>query len=193
MRRKPPARHALAPRFQLHELGVADLPRLWTIDRRERIEGLYSVAAGKLQLDEAKIEVRDWPAEEIEPADLRHRAALENGGCLLGVLCGRKLAAAGLLDGRRLGARGVWRQLLFLHVSHDFRRMGLGGYLLEELRARAADSGASGLYISATPSRSTVDFYRRYGVRPVARPVPRLLALEPDDIHLVMDCRSWAE
>jgi hypothetical protein len=57
------------------------------------------------------------------------------------------------------------------------------------LAERARALGASGLYISATPTRNTVDAYRRMGASVLARPDPDLLAREPDDVHLLLPVR----
>jgi hypothetical protein len=43
------------------------------------------------------------------------------------------------------------------------------------------------MYISATPSEHTVDFYMRLGCRLAAEPDPELYAFEPEDIHLECD------
>lgn len=72
----PPRAHTLGPGLRLREISRAQLSRLWTIDRRERIEGLYSVRAGRLHLSEEVIDVPGWPPGESVPADEHHRAAL---------------------------------------------------------------------------------------------------------------------
>ena len=43
------------------------------------------------------------------------------------------------------------------------------------------------LYVTATPTMGTVDFYRSLGFRPTDQPLPELLELEPDDIHMRME------
>jgi hypothetical protein len=55
----------------------------------------------------------------------------------------------------------------------------------EEARRR----GAGHMYISATPSEHTVTFYLGLGCCVSASPVPELLELEPDDIHLLFDLK----
>jgi hypothetical protein len=40
------------------------------------------------------------------------------------------------------------------------------------------------MYISATPSENTVNFYMRLGCEIASEPDPELLAREPEDIHL---------
>jgi hypothetical protein len=43
------------------------------------------------------------------------------------------------------------------------------------------------MYVSASSSRSTVDFYLRRGMRLAQPPDPALAALEPADIHLELE------
>ena len=50
--------------------------------------------------------------------------------------------------------------------------------------AAARELGAAFLYVSAAPTRHTVEFYLRCGARLAEDPDPELLALEPHDIHL---------
>ena len=57
--------------------------------------------------------------------------------------------------------------------------------------ARNGRLGAMGLYVSATTSENTVDFYRRRGCRVTPDADPKLLALEPEDIHF--ECRRFAK
>ena len=54
-----------------------------------------------------------------------------------------------------------------------------------EAAAIARERGARLLYVSATPTENTVNFYLRRGCILATPPDPELLALEPDDIHLV--------
>lgn len=51
-------------------------------------------------------------------------------------------------------------------------------------RPLARAMGAERLYVSATPSRRTIDFYLRLGFTVSPSPDPELYALEPEDIHL---------
>jgi len=54
------------------------------------------------------------------------------------------------------------------------------------LGSRRAD-GARRLYVSATPSGSAVGFYPEPRVRADRRAEPELFALEPDDIHMILE------
>ncbi|WP_031760861.1 GNAT family N-acetyltransferase, partial [Pseudomonas aeruginosa] len=90
-----------------------------------------------------------------------------------------------VLDPRRLGPERDWLQLKFLHLSHAYRRRGLGAHLFHLAATQARHLGASGLYVSATPSQNTVDFYTRLGCRLCMEPDEELYRLEPEDVHLV--------
>ncbi len=77
--------------------------------------------------------------------------------------------------------------LVLLHVSNGQRRGGVGQALWNAATSVARNSGASAMYVSATPTGSAVQFYLKQGCQ-FAGPdeiVPELFKLEPDDVHLV--------
>jgi hypothetical protein len=57
---------------------------------------------------------------------------------------------------------------------------------MNEVIHLAKADGAQTLYVSARPSESAVRFYLSQGFQLTDNPHPRLLALEPEDIHMVM-------
>jgi GNAT superfamily N-acetyltransferase len=75
--------------------------------------------------------------------------------------------------------------LSVLHVSRSHRRKGVASLLTEEVARLARADGARRLYVSATPSGSAVAFYLGHGFEPTDQPDAGLLALEPDDIHMI--------
>ena len=46
------------------------------------------------------------------------------------------------------------------------------------------------MYISATPTQHTIDFYLRLGCQVTNEPDPELFAQEPEDIHFEYDLGS---
>ena len=62
----------------------------------------------------------------------------------------------------------------------------MASLLFDEMREEAARRGARRLYISATPSEGALRFYLSQGARLADPPDPELLALEPEDVHLVL-------
>lgn len=89
-----------------------------------------------------------------------------------------------ILEAKLIGRRQDRLQLKFLYVSKTYRGQGLGTQLFALAKAEARTRGARRLYISATPSENTIDFYRRLGCVLAQELDPELFALEPEDIHL---------
>jgi predicted N-acetyltransferase YhbS len=177
--------HLVRRRLQRTEIGL-----LWTIDRRELVERIYEVRDGGLVLRPNFFDIPGWPKGEPGKAMPLLEASYDRGGVFLGVFEGPRLVGAAVIDTRRLGPAADLVQLSFLHVGRDHRRQGLGTELYEAAHAVAAALGAAGLYVSATPSENTVDFYRRRGCLVTPVPNPELLALEPEDVHF--ECRRLA-
>ena len=98
------------------------------------------------------------------------------------------------VDGRMVGLGVVtpevhpeMAQIAYLHPSLAYRRRGVASRLTREMIDHAGATGAKRMYVSATPSESTVGFYLRFGFAPTLDPIPELFALEPEDIRMVRD------
>ena len=77
-------------------------------------------------------------------------------------------------------------------VEVDGKRYAGWRNLFELAADEARRRGARRLYISATPSQHTIDFYLSLGCTVTAEPDPELFALEPGDIHLEYDLTTSA-
>ncbi|UDI93956.1 GNAT family N-acetyltransferase [Pseudomonas sp. IAC-BECa141] len=165
-------------------LTESDLPRLALIDRSELVEECYRVENGELILYPARFDMRGWPEGEAEENARVLEKCWRSGGWLHGIFDGETLVAAVVVDNRVIHNQGLnMRQLKFLHISRVWRGHGLGGRLFALACAHGREVGAEALYVSATESRNTVEFYQRQGCRLLAQPDPELFALEPHDIH----------
>jgi GNAT superfamily N-acetyltransferase len=166
------------------ELTRDEIGLVWTIDRRELVERVYEVADGELRLKPDYCDIPGWPADETGRSTGLLEAAFARGARFLGIFDQSRLVALGVVDTRLLGLRSDLVQLAFLHVGRDHRGIGLGRELFDAARQIAGDLGANGLYVSATPSEHTIDFYRHRGCVVIDEPDPELFELEPEDIHL---------
>jgi GNAT superfamily N-acetyltransferase len=166
------------------QLTRDEIDLLHRIDRREYIANIYRLEAGELVLEAHDFDVPGWPPGHEESTIPRALAALDRGGKAWAALDGDLVAGAAVVDVKLVGASKDLIQLEWLHVSRDYRRSGLGSMFIDKACAMVREQGAAGLYISATPSENTVNFYRGRGATLVAEPDPELFALEPEDIHL---------
>jgi predicted N-acetyltransferase YhbS len=166
------------------ELARAEVGRVWDIDRAEVIDQVYYPADGGLMLKPEHYDMSGWPPGEAELYDPLLLECYDRGGWFYGLFDQEQLVGVAVLDNKFIGKRGDLLQLKFMHVSRLHRNQGLGHRLFALSAVKAREHGALGLYISATPSQNTVDFYLRLGCLVTADPDPELFALEPEDIHL---------
>jgi predicted N-acetyltransferase YhbS len=166
------------------ELTRSEAPHYWDIDRREVIDNIYYLIDGKLVLKPEHYDVQGWPPGEPELYTPLLLECFDRGGWLYGVFDTDQLVAAVVLESKFIGPRHDLLQLKALHVSSAYRGQGLGRHLFELAKQQARERGAHGLYISATPSEHTVNFYLRLGCVVTPTPDPELFAFEPEDIHL---------
>ena len=166
------------------ELTRTEVGRVWEIDRAEVIHHVYYPADGGLVLKPEHYNMSGWPAGEAELYTPLLLECYDRGGWFYGFFDQEQLVGVAVLDNKFIGKRSDLLQLKFLHISCHVRNQGLGRQLFALSASKARERGARGLYISATPSQNTIDFYLRLGCVVTADPDPELLALEPEDIHL---------
>jgi ribosomal protein S18 acetylase RimI-like enzyme len=169
----------------VRSIGVNRLSDVYDLDMREQGDIVYHVVDGHL---EAAAEQWNRPSRTHESWD-RHIAEwtqmLQAGGCAWGAYdAGDRLVGIIVL---RSHLTDSMAQLAALLVDRDYRRTGIATRLTQELIAAARASGARHLYVSATPSRSAVGFYRSHGFRLADSIHPELFAREPEDIHMNLD------
>ena len=161
-----------------------EIPLIWQIDRREIVENIYYLRSGELELKPDYFDIRGWPPGEPELYTPILLDCYERGGTFWGAFENDKLIGVSILESKFIGSQNDTLQLKFLHVSRDCRKQGLGTRLFQRAVEKAKELGAKKLYISATPSENTVNYYLRLGCALTREVNPELFAREPDDIHL---------
>jgi predicted N-acetyltransferase YhbS len=173
-------------------LARDEIKRIWTIDRREVIEAVYTLQDGALALKPAYFDMQGWPPGESEASTRLLENCYDHGGWFYGLFDDNRLVGVAVLESRFIGRPRDQLQLVFLHVGYGYRDRGLGRGLFDLAADEARRRGARRLYISATPSEHTIGFYLGLGCAVTAEPDPELLALEPEDIHLTYDIGAVA-
>lgn len=161
-----------------------EIPLIWQIDRREVIENVYYLRNGELILEPEHYDMQGWPPGEAENYTPILLDCYDRGGMFWGAFENDVLVGVSVLESKFIGSRHETLQLKFLHVSRDCRGQGLGARLFNIAVEKAKVMGAKKLYISATPSEHTVNYYMRLGCVLTSEINPELFALEPEDIHL---------
>ena len=157
---------------------------LWQIDRREIIDNIYYLRDGKLVLEPEHFDMQGWPPGEAEHYTHILTDCYDRGGTFWGAFENEQIVGAAILENKFIGSKQDTLQLKFLHVSRDQRKRGLGSKLFNLAVEKANSLGAKKLYISATPSENTINYYMRLGCVLAIEIDSELFALEPEDIHL---------
>lgn len=172
--------------IQYRPFGHEDVPRIAEIDRSESIAEEYRVEDGRLVVVPRPLDAPSWSEDGLREYVDRVRTLVRRGGRALGAWRGDRLVGFATLDVTGVGGDPSVLQLDMLYVSRESRGRGIGRRLTTALAEEARTRGATALYISATPTRGTVDAYQRLGAHLAQNPDPTLFALEPDDVHLLL-------
>lgn len=170
--------------MNIRSLQREEIPRIWQTDRREMIENIYYLEDGKLVLKPEHYDIQGWPPGEAEIYTPLLVDCFDRGGTFYGAFENSQIIGGAILESKFIGPQKDILQLKFLHVSRDCRKQGIGGILFNMAVEKANALGAKRLYISATPSEHTVNYYSRLGCVLATEIDPELFALEPEDIHL---------
>ena len=172
--------------IRYRDLDPAEFPLIAGIDRAERIEGVYRVEHGALVYVEAPQRAASWSKEDVADRLARLRPLLEAGGRVLSAWDGDGLVAFASLETSGVGGEPRVMELDMLYVTTTHRGHGIGRVLTERIAEIARGRGARSLYVSATPTKGTVEAYLRMGARLLETPDPTLFAREPEDIHMAL-------
>jgi ribosomal protein S18 acetylase RimI-like enzyme len=169
----------------LRQMGVDEVERLRELDVSEEGDTVYRWVGGEVvAVPERWIRSR-WSEDECGRRIKSIRDDLiEEGVVMIGAFDGDLLVGVATF---RAGLSPGVSELAGLWVSCTHRRRGVAARLVAEVERLARGTGSAGLYVSATPSRSAVGFYRSRGFRPTLDVNPERYEREPEDIHMVLD------
>jgi ribosomal protein S18 acetylase RimI-like enzyme len=165
----------------IRKMDPSEISRIDEIDRTEHITQDYKVENGRLVLVDVDWRLGRWDTEKKirgwEPIADGYRNTW--GAFDKDTLVGFSVYRSHLTDDTA--------QFALLHISHDYRRMGIGKQLAGKVIEQARTDGAKRIYVTAGQSRATTEFYQNLGFRLVKTLNDELYELEPDDIHMILE------
>ncbi len=170
--------------MKFRKLKRTEIGAIWQIDRGEVVENIFYHEDGRLVLRPEFYDMSGWPNGEAEQYGPILDDCFDRGGSFLGAFDDDVLVGMSVLEEKFIGQDGDQLQLTFLHVGRAYRKQGLGKTLFDQAVQDARARGAKRLYVSATPSENTINFYFHLGCVLAEEPDPELYKLEPYDIHL---------
>ena len=168
-----------------------DQDQIWLInriDRSETVDKVYYHRDGQLVLEDEHFEISNdwWLTEEVvKNLQPRVESIAENGGYVLGAFDERRIVGICALDSQFFSKKRLNIDIMF--VNRRYRGKGIGTKFMEMLKEEAINREAKQLYVSATPSENTVNFYRKFGFKVAKKVEPELFEREPEDIHMTLN------
>lgn len=139
-----------------------------------------------LSLIECFYDVQSWDEYHLENDPPHIHQLIQYGALCLGTYTSEnQLIAVTVISNQHISDYPQAKLLAYFYVDANHQGLGIGAKLIHASMNLAKQLGAKQLYISATPSKRTVDFYLKHGAEILAQPDQKLFALEPEDIHLL--------
>jgi predicted N-acetyltransferase YhbS len=113
-----------------------------------------------------------------------HQKYLPVTGVLFGAFDDGKMIGFSGIDGILIGSNQQYLELAELHVSYEYRSMGIGKNLFLLCVESALKFECTKLYIVASSSEESQRFYRNMGCVEAEELIPSLLEKSPDDVHM---------
>ncbi|WP_447636949.1 GNAT family N-acetyltransferase [Flavobacterium microcysteis] len=177
----------MSRKLTFRELKKTELITIKEIDRSETIHEIYEYTNGELILKPEYCVVTAFEPKELEYIIESQNRILSEGGKVIGAFDGENITGVASVENKKRGIHSEYCKMDILYVSANYRGKRIGHKLLEKCKKIALDFGAKKLYISATPTKATVDFYRNEGAVIAKEIDSDLFKLEPLDIHLELD------
>jgi ribosomal protein S18 acetylase RimI-like enzyme len=177
--------------IEIRPLHSHEVHTIAEVDRSEHITLGYRFQNGTLSSEEVNWNVPRWTDDGVAEFNLGGRIEdlrrkIDSGCKVLAAFDGNTMVGYAVL---REKISEEMAQLADLFVSREYRRCGIATRLAAEMIGLAKASGARKLYVSAVPSESAVGFYLRQGFKPAQDVHPELFALEPEDIHMILELK----
>lgn len=172
--------------IQYRELHRSELQKFRDIDRREEVFHIYYHRNGSLVLEEEYYDVPHWTEAQQDEFIHHLRNLYDAGGTVFGAFEQETCVGMASLASRFLGPNQELLNLNGFWVSQASRQQGVATTLLQMTIDKAKELGGKGLYVSATPSKNTVEYYMNRGFQLADVVDPQLFELEPEDIHLIL-------
>lgn len=168
-------------------LEQSEIKNLRDIDRSEVIDEVYHFRNSQLVLEKEHYDMKGFKPGDLENIIEHQNTIIGNGGIVIGAFDGDVLVGVTSLEKRFRGKMKKYMKMDILFVSKNYRGKGIARTLVQMIGEQARAMGADALYISATPSKHTVEFYMSCGAKLVDELDPELFKMEPKDIHLELE------
>jgi N-acetylglutamate synthase-like GNAT family acetyltransferase len=171
----------------IRRLKIDEVEKIRSIDRSEVIENIFVFSDHKLIEKDVHYDMKGFSISAINNIIERQKELIMAKGEVFGAFDGDLLVGVASVENKIRGSKNRYCKMDILHVSNKYRKKGIATRLIAECKNAAMNFGANRLYISATESKNTVEFYQKRGAILVEELDDELFKLEPEDIHLEIE------
>jgi len=168
-----------------------EIEKIRNLDRSEIIDQIYYYKNDELILVDEHHDISGWEPKNLEEIVSNLYFNYDRKATIYGAFEDTKMIGLVALDSEFIGKNNDTLLLDFLHVDKSYRKIGVGDTLFEMIAKKAKELGAKKLYISATPTKNTIQFYFNRGCELTEELNNKLYELEPEDIHLQFDLSNF--
>lgn len=170
--------------MEIRTLVKTEIDLIRNIDRSEHITSQYEFDNGGLTLKEVDIKVSGFDSIDLDNLIKNQKVILDANGRVFGAFADSDLIGVCSVDSRLFGEQNEYAKLDIMYIDAVHQGKGIAKNLVQKAILYAKSIGAKKLYISATPTKRTVDFYLHIGASLISQPNKKLFELEPEDIHM---------
>jgi ribosomal protein S18 acetylase RimI-like enzyme len=128
--------------------------------------------------------VENWDDKRKREIVSNLRSLLNNGGKLFGAYDEEKLIGFSALDGVLFGSKNQYLDLVWFHVSYEYRGNHIGKKLFHLCIEAAAQYVCSKIYIVASSSEESQKAYHKLGCIYAKEHISHLYERRPDAVHM---------
>ena len=152
-------------------------------DRYEEINRAWRVENGSPCLKEIHY-TENWDKAELREVSDGLRETVLNKGAVFAAFDKDILVGFASLEHNFFGSKNQYIQLSMIHITRNYRCLGIGKVLFELCANKAKEFGAEKLYISASSCENGQSFYKKMGCVAADEINQELFVLEPYDCHM---------
>ncbi len=156
-------------------------------NRHEEVYKAWRTEDGVQSLKDIRY-TEDWNKKDLEEVYAGLKNTIIKGGSVFGAFQHDILVGFASLEHEFFGSKNQYIQLSMLHITSEYRHMGIGKALFSLCVHKAVDFKAKKLYISASSCENGQLFYKGLGCIPADELNESLFLLEPYDCHLEFNC-----
>lgn len=171
--------------IEIRILGIADLhPDVLEKFNRYQVTNRVKYKQKDQYFYKEEHFVEYWDEQKKKQVIQYLQKCISKGGFVAGAFINNLLIGFANIENKKFGEENKYVELPYIHVSHEYRNLGIGKELFHMCCEKARELGASKVYIAAHPAEETQNFYKSVNCVSALEVNKEIYDNEPLDIQL---------